>query len=182
MRCPALNSGSPSLGALKARLRGDDHAVARSVQQNLQLLAGAEARLLGGLDGDFFAGLRIAAFAARAGGDHEHAKAGQTNFVARLQRLRRSDRKRRPPPWLRPFLARPVWSESFWMRSFLFTATAPFRDSPRQDANSRACRRAASSQEPAKSADFRGQKAKGPNLVAVSGALPSFGRTVCLVR
>src|SRR5581483_3834148 len=41
------------------------------IQRFLELLAGAEARLLGRLDGDFLAGLRIAAFAAGAGGDHK---------------------------------------------------------------------------------------------------------------
>src|ERR1700743_1256662 len=55
------------------------------VQRILELLAGAEARLLGGLDRDLLAGLRISALAAGPRRDDEHAEAGETHFVTRLE-------------------------------------------------------------------------------------------------
>jgi len=58
------------------------------VQGILQLLAGAEARLLGRLDRDLFAGLRIAALATGAGRHHEHAEPCEPDLVARLERSR----------------------------------------------------------------------------------------------
>src|SRR6185312_9694722 len=56
------------------------------VEGILELLAGAEARLLGGLDGDLLAGLRIAALAAGARGHHEHAEAREADFLTRFER------------------------------------------------------------------------------------------------
>src|SRR5579871_1800222 len=58
------------------------------VEGILELLAGAEAGLLGRLDGDLFAGLRIAALAARPRRHNEHAEPGEPDFFARLKRGR----------------------------------------------------------------------------------------------
>src|ERR1700761_2390437 len=55
------------------------------VERVLELLARAEAGLLGRLDGDLFAGLGIAPLAAGARRDHESAEAGQPHLVTRLQ-------------------------------------------------------------------------------------------------
>src|SRR5665213_120822 len=68
-------------------LAGDELTEVRSVERVFELFAGAEARLLGRLDRDFLARLRVAAFAARARCDNENAKAGQTHFIARLERV-----------------------------------------------------------------------------------------------
>src|SRR5262245_44175046 len=59
----------------------------RLVQGIFELLAGAETGLLGRLDRDFLARLRIAAFAARALRHHEDAKARQSYSIAALKRL-----------------------------------------------------------------------------------------------
>src|SRR5262249_51307991 len=58
------------------------------VQHVLELLARAKAGLLGRLDGDLFASLRIAAFSAGASGDDKDAKTREPDLFAALQRLR----------------------------------------------------------------------------------------------
>ena len=72
--------------AASAGLARDDLAIARTIPAILELLAGAEAWLLGGLDGDFLTGLGITPLAAGAGGHHEDAEAGETHLVPFLQR------------------------------------------------------------------------------------------------
>src|SRR6185312_4913579 len=58
---------------------------AGSVERILQLLAGPEARLLGRLDGDLFAGLGISALAAGAGCHDKDAKAGEPHLFSGLE-------------------------------------------------------------------------------------------------
>jgi hypothetical protein len=58
------------------------------VQCVLQALAGPEARLLGRLDVDLGARLRIAPFSAGALGHDEYAKAGQSYLVSGLECIR----------------------------------------------------------------------------------------------
>ncbi len=103
---------------------------ALGVQRILELLAGRNRGCLDGLMtiSSPVCGLRPLAAGAR--GDDEDAEAGQADFFSRLSVA--AIKSNTPSTALAEvFLSSPVCSDSFWMRSFLFTATAPLRDSLR---------------------------------------------------